>query len=89
MGRSAAAKFASIVAVAALALVAAPPTADAQGFPSKPVRVIVPYTPGSPNDVMVRLLAQHLQGRLGQAVVIDNKPGGGTTILQGGRGRAS
>ncbi|MGZ3361724.1 MAG: hypothetical protein ACXU84_20575, partial [Xanthobacteraceae bacterium] len=68
MGRSAAAKFASIVAVAALALVAAPPAADAQGFPSKPVRIIVPYTPGSPNDVMVRLLAQHLQGRLGQAV---------------------
>ena len=80
MGRSTAAKFASIVAVAALALVAAPPAADAQGFPSKPVRIIVPYTPGSPNDVMVRLLAQHLQGRLGQAVVIDNKPGGGTTI---------
>jgi tripartite-type tricarboxylate transporter receptor subunit TctC len=80
MGRSAAGKFASVVAIAALALIVRPSATDAQGFPSKPVRIIVPYTPGSPNDVMVRLLAQQLQGKLGQAVVIDNKPGGGTTI---------
>ena len=80
MGRSAPATLASVVAIAALALIGKPWAAGAQGFPSKPVRIIVPYTPGSPNDVMVRLLAQQLQGRLGQAVVIDNKPGGGTTI---------
>jgi tripartite-type tricarboxylate transporter receptor subunit TctC len=80
MGRSAAGKFASVVAVAALALIGEPPAAGAQSFPSKPVRIIVPYTPGSPNDVMARLLAQQLQRRLGQAVVVDNKPGGGTTI---------
>ena len=73
MGRSAPATFASVVAIAALALIGKPSAAGAQGFPSKPVRIIVPYTPGSPNDVMVRLLAQQLQGRLGQAVVIDNK----------------
>ena len=84
MGRSAPATFAFVVAMAALALIGKPSRAGDQdlraGFPSKPVRIIVPYTPGSPNDVMVRLLAQQLQGRLGQAVVIDNKPGGGTTI---------
>ena len=40
----------------------------------------MPFTPGSPNDVMARLLTQHLQPRLGQPIVIDNKPGGGTTI---------
>jgi tripartite-type tricarboxylate transporter receptor subunit TctC len=84
MGRSAAGTFACVVALAALALIGMPPAAEAQGpapaFPAKPVRIIVPFTPGSPNDVMARLLAQHLQGRLGQAVVIDNKPGGGTTI---------
>jgi tripartite-type tricarboxylate transporter receptor subunit TctC len=78
MSRSAAGTF--VVAVAALALIGPPTAADAQGFPSKPIRVIVPYTPGSPNDVTARLLAQQLQGKLGQAVVIDNKPGGGTTI---------
>jgi tripartite-type tricarboxylate transporter receptor subunit TctC len=80
MGRSAARRFALVVAVAALALMGKPSAAQLQGFPSKPVRIIVPYTPGSPNDVLARLLAQQLQGRLGQAVVIDNKPGGGTTI---------
>ena len=78
MGRSAAGRLLFIAAVAALALVGKAAAAD--GFPSKPVRIIVPYTPGSPNDVMARLLAQHLQAKLGQAAVIDNKPGGGTTI---------
>jgi len=80
MGRSAARGFAWVAAIAALALIASPAAAEPQGFPGKPVRIIVPYTPGSPNDVMARLLAQHLQGKLGQAIVIDNKPGGGTTI---------
>ncbi len=78
MERSAAGGLLFIAAVAALSLVGQPAAAD--GFPSKPVRIIVPYTPGSPNDVMARLLAQHLQAKLGQAAVIDNKPGGGTTI---------
>jgi tripartite-type tricarboxylate transporter receptor subunit TctC len=77
MGGSAA-KFAFVVAIAALAALGSP--SAAQPFPSKPVRIIVPYTPGSPNDVLARLLAQQLQAKLGQAVVIDNKPGGGTTI---------
>jgi tripartite-type tricarboxylate transporter receptor subunit TctC len=80
MGRPAAGRFAFVVAIAALALIGNGSAADAQGFPSKPVRIIVPYTPGSPNNVMARLLGQQLQGKLGQAAVIDNKPGGGTTI---------
>jgi tripartite-type tricarboxylate transporter receptor subunit TctC len=80
MGRSAVGKLASVVAIAAFALIVMPQAAQSQGFPSKPVRIIVPYTPGSPNDVLARLLAQPLQGKLGQPVVIDNKPGGGTTI---------
>src|SRR2546429_9488249 len=80
MVRSAVGKFALVVAIAAIAALALPPAAQPQGFPSKPIRIIVPYTPGSPNDVLARLLAQQLQGKLGQAVVVDNKPGGGTTI---------
>jgi tripartite-type tricarboxylate transporter receptor subunit TctC len=80
MVRSVVGKLASVVAIAALALIVMPQAAQSQGFPSKPVRIIVPYTPGSPNDVLARLLAQPLQGKLGQPVVIDNKPGGGTTI---------
>jgi tripartite-type tricarboxylate transporter receptor subunit TctC len=42
--------------------------------------MVVPFTPGSPNDVMARLLTQHLAPRLGQPIVIENKPGGGTAI---------
>src|SRR5262245_22033470 len=78
MGGSAARKFAFVVAIAALTAIGRP--SAAQPFPSKPVRIIVPYTPGSPNDVVARLLAQQLQAKLGQPVVIDHKPGGGTTI---------
>ncbi len=54
--------------------------AFAQTYPSKIIKIIAPYTPGSPNDVMVRLLAQHAQQRLGQPIIIDNRPGGGTSI---------
>jgi tripartite-type tricarboxylate transporter receptor subunit TctC len=54
--------------------------AFAQSYPSRVIKLIVPFTPGSPNDVMARLLTQHLAPRLGQPIVIDNKPGGGTAI---------
>jgi tripartite-type tricarboxylate transporter receptor subunit TctC len=54
--------------------------ARAQAFPSKPVKVILPYTAGSPNDVIARVIAPVLSGRLGQPVVVDNRPGGGTAI---------
>src|SRR5207247_5594120 len=66
---------------AAIALAAAlPAPIFAQSYPSKVIKIIAPYTPGSPNDVMVRLLTQHLQPRLGQPVIVDNRPGGGTSI---------
>jgi tripartite-type tricarboxylate transporter receptor subunit TctC len=71
------------VAVAIAALVVAvcgAHAASAQSYPSRAIKLVVPFTPGSPNDVMARLLAQHLSPRLGQPIVIDNKPGGGTTI---------
>jgi tripartite-type tricarboxylate transporter receptor subunit TctC len=75
------ARRAFVTAIAALTLAAgtAAPT-FAQSYPSRVIRLVVPFTPGSPNDVMARLLTQHLAPRLGQAIVIDNKPGGGTTI---------
>jgi tripartite-type tricarboxylate transporter receptor subunit TctC len=59
-------------------LVAAP--ALAQGYPSKPVRVIVPFAAGGPADVYARFMAQRLQDALGQSFVIDNRPGAGSVI---------
>jgi tripartite-type tricarboxylate transporter receptor subunit TctC len=62
---------------AALALAALPAAAD---WPERAVRWIVPYPPGSGTDIVARLLAQRLTERLGQPVVIENKPGAGAAI---------
>ena len=49
-------------------------------YPEKPIKMIVPFPPGGPIDTMGRLVAQHLTASLGQQVVIDNRPGAGSTI---------
>jgi tripartite-type tricarboxylate transporter receptor subunit TctC len=54
--------------------------AAAADYPTRPVRMIAPFTPGSPVDVVARLLAQHLSTQLKQSVVVENRPGAGTTI---------
>src|SRR2546422_11456351 len=55
-------------------------SARAQGFPSKTLRIIVPFTPGGSNDVVAREIATGLQARLNQTAIVENKPGGGGTI---------
>jgi Tripartite tricarboxylate transporter family receptor len=52
----------------------------AQAWPSKPIKVIVPYTLGGFTDITARLVSQKLQDRLGQPVVIENKPGANSII---------
>jgi tripartite-type tricarboxylate transporter receptor subunit TctC len=52
----------------------------AQNFPVRPIRLIAPYPPGGFNDVTARILGQRLGERLGQTVIIDNRPGGGSVV---------
>jgi len=56
------------------------PHAGAQAWPSKPIRWIVPYTGGGITDVVTRVVTQKMQGALGQAIVVDNKPGANSII---------
>ena len=69
----------NLSAAAAAASVAAPAFAQS-AWPNKPVRIVVPYTPGGFTDQMARLVQVGLQQRLGQSVVIDNKPGANSLI---------
>jgi len=55
-------------------------SATAESYPTRPIVIISPFSPGSPPDAMGRLIGQKLTQQLGQNVIIENRPGGGTTI---------
>ena len=70
-----------LVALAALALTAAVPlAAQAQAYPDKPVRFVVPYPPGGGTDVIARIVQQKLSAALGQQINIENKGGAGGSV---------
>ena len=55
-------------------------TSSGQGYPNKPIRLVVGFTPGGVSDVLSRAISAKLSQNLGQQVVVDNRPGAGTTI---------
>jgi len=67
-------------AMAAAAVLAAVPVVAQQAWPAKPLKLIVPYAPGGSTDQLSRAIAERLGVALGQAVVVDNRPGGNTII---------
>lgn len=70
----------SLAAALAAVLALAAPAAMAQDFPTKPVRVIVPYSAGGGADILARLVGQQLSERLKQPVIVENKGGASNTI---------
>src|SRR5471030_637015 len=67
----------------ALSVVAMASPTDAQTYPARPVKLVVPYPPGGPNDIMARILAQKLSESLGGNFYVENQAGAGGTIAAG------
>ncbi len=70
----------TLLAAVPLALAAASPLAFAQAYPNKPVKLIVPFAPGGTTDIVARVVAEKINGPLGQTMVVENKAGGGGSV---------
>ena len=77
-GRVLALALALCAGVGTMAQTASP--SAAQGYPNKPIRIIVPFPPGGGNDIIARIVGQKMSERMGQPVIIDNKGGGNGVI---------
>ncbi|HYE70893.1 MAG TPA: tripartite tricarboxylate transporter substrate-binding protein, partial [Aquabacterium sp.] len=72
--------FAAFLAAGSLLAAQAQAPAPAAGYPNKPIRMVVTFPPGGSADAVVRMLTPRLNDKLGQQVVVDNRPGAGGNI---------
>ena len=73
--KSLALRLAGLGLAAAAGLALLPPAAEAQSYPSRPIRAIVPFAAGSATDIVARTFAAQMSKTLGQSIVIENRPG--------------
>src|SRR5215472_6986015 len=69
-----------VTAIAVLVSLASAGAAAAQSYPAHPIRWLIGFPPGGPTDILVRLMGEWLQSRLGQPVLVENKPGAASNI---------
>lgn len=69
-----------LLAAVPLSLFAVSPLVHAQAYPAKPVRLVVPFAPGGTTDIVARVVAEKINGPLGQTMVVENKAGGGGSV---------
>jgi tripartite-type tricarboxylate transporter receptor subunit TctC len=72
-----------LLPVSALALTLIPHDADAQNWPARPLRAIVPFPPGTITDVVPRLVFEQMSAQLGPSIIVENRPGAGATTAAG------
>ncbi len=73
-------RIASVSLAAILTALVAPPAAVAQGYPQKPIRLLIPFAPGGGTDLLARAIQERLERALGVGILVDNRAGGGGTI---------
>jgi len=72
--------FKAIVLIGLLTVLASPLASAQDGYPAKPIRIIVPTAPGGPSDLGSRMIGEHLQKRWGKPVIVETRPGAGTIV---------
>ena len=73
-------KFSAALLGCLIALIALAEPVCAQGYPNRPIKLLVPFTPGGGTDLLARVVAQKMSESLGQPIIVDNRPGGNTLI---------